>query len=198
MLYVIFTPPDRVKFSEYIPHILVRAPNQKKARDFAVAAYPNHPLPLVGPDAPKLTRCAPLMSLRRITVKAPLVDIYFAVEDSASESAVRQALAAIPWETPEIAAALITQDVSQVTQISPKGRSGVVARTENLTPMIVQNIEGSLLFAWRVVSNSWPNPAKDPNMVPSRFMQPEVVKAQSLKDFQEQEAELIARLIQPQ
>lgn len=202
MLYVLFTPPDRAKFSEYIPHLLVRAPNQKKAREFAHQRYPSHPLPLVGEGSATFTRCAPLAQLKKLrasdTAKGIAIDVYFAAEDALPLPQVRKMLAQVQWPQKEVSELLLDESICTVEDCPSSGRGGVLARTENITPMIQQNADSSLLFAWRVVSEFWPNPIKDPNMVESGFMKPEITKTQSLASFQEQEAEFIARLMQPQ
>lgn len=201
MLYILYTPPDRVKFSEYIAHFLVRASSQKKARDFVAKAYPNHPLPVVGADGLKFTRCAPVAKLARIQTVTDdeelqgSTDFIYATDEANTEREIRETLASARWPNTLTSELLLCANRTFIREIPANGKAGVLARAENVTSML--NQKGKLpLFCWKPVTPSWPNPVKDPNLVPSEFMKPEITKAQSLESFAEQEAELIERLMQ--
>lgn len=199
MLYSLFTPPDRVKFAEYVPHLLVRASSQSKARTIAANRYPSHPLALADPA---WVRCAPLGVLFKmvhsaVSVDSPLYfEAYFLTSPEVSQGDIRVRIASLPWpkERDAIAAAILSADATSVTSIKQAGRAEVIARCENMTPALLSHPSEHPLFIWRRVSDAWPNPTKDPNAIPSSFMQPAVSERNLLTDFEGSEAELIRRL----
>lgn len=158
MLFVLYTDPARVKFTEYIAHFIVRATSPTKARELARAAYPKHPIDLNG----EFVHVAQVQGMRLlepvagVSARAPL---YFCHENV--PDAELRALAA------ELGAEC-DRDIwldaakSAFRPVALNGRAMLLARTENRTPQIVQRDLEHPIFCWKVVTDRWPNPDEDP------------------------------------
>lgn len=198
MLYILFTTQERVKFSEYIPHLLVRASSQTKARELAAKQYPRHPLPLTDPQ---WIRCAPVGLLLKMTPKdVPEGDprhfeLYFMTDVNVPQGDIRRLLASVPLPNRDLVAELIADPSKSVVEhVKSNGRAQVLARSENMTPTLLEHPEKSLLFVWRKVTDAWPNPMKDPNVVKGDFMKMKTQELGKNGNFAEAEADLIRRL----
>lgn len=158
MLYVIYTDPSRVKFTEYIAHFVVRATSPRKARELARAAYPKHPIDLMS----EVVNVAEVRALRILEpteghhARAPL---YFCDEDL-PESGLRKLAADLGAE--EDRELWLDAARSRFRVIAQNGRAMLLARTENRTPSIAQADIEHPIFCWKVVSDRWPNPNEDP------------------------------------
>lgn len=189
MLYNIYTSDDKVKFSEYIPHLLVRASSQKKARQFAHSAYPRHPLPISRAD---WVRCAPLGALSTVVFKgenAP-APLFFLTWPSVDEEEIRSTLKSVAWGKTAYPDFLADTDKSSIHQVVSSGKAGMIARTEHLSRSIGKHPKACPLFLWRQVTDQWPNPTVDPNIVESEFMKPHVVQNVSATSYREQPFDL--------
>ncbi len=157
MLFVLYTDLS-VKFTEYIPQFIVRATSGKKARELARAAYPKHPLDLMGP----LVHAAPIARMRLLapvegqTAHSP----FYFCEDGTPDEALRELAAKLG---PECDRALwLDAARSEFVLVPQNGRAMLLARTENRTPAVDQAGRSHPVFAWRVVTDRWPNPDADP------------------------------------
>lgn len=158
MLYVIYTDPSKVKFTEYIPHFLVRATSPGAARKFAAKAYPQHPLSLFAPfvNVAEVAKLSVLQPKAGFKAKSLL---YF-VEEGLSDETLR--LLASGLGAHEDQEVWLDGAQSEFVPVPNGGRAGVIARTENRTPAIAQSDFDHPVFVWKAVSDRWPNPSDDP------------------------------------
>ncbi len=157
MLFVLYTDLS-VKFTEYIPQFIVRATSGKKARELARAAYPKHPLDLMSP----LVHAAEIQGMRLLAPKAGHTahSPFYFCEEGTSQTELRALAARLG---PDCDKALwLDETRSEFVDVPPNGRAMLLARTENRTPAIHQAGRTHPVFAWRVVTDRWPNPDADP------------------------------------
>jgi hypothetical protein len=153
MLYILYTPAFKIKFSEYVPNIVVRATSPKKARDLALHTYPKHPLDLYG----DLTEVASVKCLWKLQARegfdahAPL---YFCHED-ASEEVLRKI--AMEQGAPRDSEVWRDPKKSEFVLVPPTGRAEALARTDNRTPYLAQPGLPHPVFCWKSVAPAWPN-----------------------------------------
>ena len=158
MLFVLYTDPSRVKFTEYIAHFIVRATSATKARQLAKAAYPRHPMDLHS----DLTQAAVVQAMRvlepvpGVTARSPL---YFCDENVPDED-LRILATGLGAECDrEI---WLDPTKSRFRTVETSGRAMLIARTENRTPAIENQDVEHPIFCWKTVSDRWPNPDEDP------------------------------------
>ena len=156
MLFVLYTDPARVRFTEYIPQFLVRASSAAKARQLAIKAYPNHPLNLMSEDVV----AAAVGELRQACSESVPYFVYVASEDRTPETAQRvlgQVLG--PLFEPQLPVDLASWHLAEVPV---GGRAGVIARVENLTPRVSCTDLDKLMLVWRAVPDHWPHRPEEP------------------------------------
>lgn len=158
MLFVVYTDPQRVKFTEFIAHFIVRATSPKKARQLARAAYPKHPMDL-NSDFVQVAQVQGMRLLEPVagvTARAPL---YFC-EENVPDSDLRALAAEMGAECDRDIWLDPSKSAFQAVELG--GRAMLLARTENRTPQIVQRDLEHPIFCWKVVTDRWPNPDEDP------------------------------------
>ena len=153
MLFALYANPSLVRLTEYIPHILVCASSPRKAREMAAKTYPKHPFNLM--ESP--TEAAQLGYLRVLEPlpgegQAPV--LYFCDQGHTDLEIRGLAVQLCPEVDPHI---WLFDSSSKFRTLSLKGRAGVLARVQNLTPAIVQKGEDKVVFCWKEVDAAWPN-----------------------------------------
>lgn len=158
MLYVIYCDPSKMKFTEYIPHFIVRATSPSKARVFAHKAYPKHPVNLwmSGINIAEIKELLVLKPKAPCTVKSLL----YICNPGYSEETVRLIASALgAKEDQEV---WLDPTKSYFEPVPVNGKGELLARTENMTPAIAQSDYDRPIFVWKQVSDRWPNPNDDP------------------------------------
>lgn len=158
MLFVLYTDPTRIKFTEYIAHFIVRATSPTKARKLARAAYPKHPINLDSDvvQVAEVKALRVLEPLAGVTARAPL---YFC-DENVPDTELRALAADLGAECDRDIWLDATKSCFRPVEVS--GRAMLLARTENRTPQIAQRDLEHPVFCWKVVTDRWPNPDEDP------------------------------------
>jgi hypothetical protein len=158
MLFVLYVDPSRVKFTEYIAHLIVRATSPAKARQLAREAYPKHPIDLNSDfmQAAQVEGMRLLEPVAGITARAPL---YFC-DENVPEADLRALAAELGAECDRDI--WLDPTKSAFRSIAVNGKATLLARTENRTPQIAQRDLEHPIFCWKVVTDRWPNPDEDP------------------------------------
>jgi len=158
MLFVVYTDPARVKFTEYIAHFIVRATSPKKARELAREAYPKHPIDLNSDfiQVAQVQGMRLLEPVAGVTARAPL---YFC-DENVPEADLRALAAELGAECDRDI--WLDPTKSAFRPVALSGRAMLLARTENRTPQIAQRDLERPVFCWKVVTDRWPNPDEDP------------------------------------
>jgi len=158
MLFVLYTDPERIKFTEYIAHFIVRATSPAKARKLAQAAYPKHPIDLSS-DFVQVAQVQGLRVLEPVAGVSARAPMYFC-DENLPDDEVRKLASELGAECDRDIWLDATK--SQFRKIDLSGRAMLLARTENRTPQIAQRDIMHPVFCWKAVTDRWPNPDEDP------------------------------------